>query len=84
MIYRRFGYVQARLLLERQDELRKLERRLDSFDQRMGDKDSAILRIRDEDPEDPEVVERKKLIDALQAKFLEYCTCSAFPCLKSS
>ncbi|KAK4540333.1 hypothetical protein LTR36_009290, partial [Oleoguttula mirabilis] len=32
MIYRRFGYLQARLLLNRQDELRLLEEELDSHD----------------------------------------------------
>ena len=32
MIYRRFGFLQARLLLEKQDSLRVLEQRLDRLD----------------------------------------------------
>jgi len=31
-LYRRFGYLQSRLLLEKQDVLRVLEQRLDEFD----------------------------------------------------
>jgi hypothetical protein len=31
-IYRRYSYLQARLLLEKQDQLRILEERLDTFD----------------------------------------------------
>ena len=33
MIYRRFGYLQARVLLEKQDKLRLLEESLDAFDE---------------------------------------------------
>jgi len=32
MVYRRFGYFQARVLLEKQDELRELEEQLDDID----------------------------------------------------
>lgn len=32
MLYRRFGYLQARVLLDKQDKLRQLERELDVFD----------------------------------------------------
>ncbi|KAF2162490.1 hypothetical protein M409DRAFT_27113 [Zasmidium cellare ATCC 36951] len=32
MIYRRFGYLSARVLLEKQDQLRRLEEELDEFD----------------------------------------------------
>ena len=32
MVYRRFGYLQARLLLEKQEELRRLEGQLDDLD----------------------------------------------------
>lgn len=32
MIYRRFGFLYSRLLLDKQDELRKIERDLDSID----------------------------------------------------
>jgi hypothetical protein len=32
MLYRRFGYLQARILLDKQDELRRLEEELDTYD----------------------------------------------------
>lgn len=34
MIYRRFGFLYSRLLLDKQDELRRIERDLDSIDER--------------------------------------------------
>ena len=34
MIYRRFGYLYARLLLYKQDELRAFEKRLDRIDRK--------------------------------------------------
>lgn len=49
-IYRRFGYAQARLLLEKQDEMRLLEEGLiemDKEDERTG---SQRLISRDDDP----------------------------------
>ena len=73
MIYRRFGYVQSRLLIEKQEELRKLEVRLDRFDKRMErEKKESILRTRDEDSSDPVVQERKDLVNLLETKFCEY------------
>lgn len=37
MLYRRFGYLQARVLLDKQDRLRHLEERLDEFDENNQD-----------------------------------------------
>jgi hypothetical protein len=76
MLYRRFGYVQARLLIERQEDLRKLEAELDSFDKEMAvKKNQSILRSRDERSSDRDVQRRRALIDSLQKKFCEYCQC---------
>jgi uncharacterized protein DUF6594 len=73
MIYRRFGYIQSRLLIEKQEELRKLEVRLDRFDKKMErEKNEPILRTRDEDSSDPIVQERRALVDLLENKFCEY------------
>jgi len=33
MLYRRFGYLHSRMLLRKQDELRKLEAELDEYDE---------------------------------------------------
>ena len=42
MVYRRFGYVQARLLLEKQERLRLLEEQLDKLDkQQTADEEDA-------------------------------------------
>ena len=74
MIYRRFGYIQARLLIERQEELRRMEVQLDKFDKEMAmKKNQSILRSRDELSSNPDVQRRKALTDSLQNKFCEYC-----------
>ena len=41
MIYRRFGFLHSRILLNKQDELRLLEERLDDLD-KIDAKDSAL------------------------------------------
>ncbi|RFU34107.1 hypothetical protein B7463_g2216, partial [Scytalidium lignicola] len=46
MLYRRFGYIQARLLLSKQDQLRALEEDLDKVDK---DDDDVFLVSRDRD-----------------------------------
>jgi hypothetical protein len=70
MIYRRFGYVQTRLLLEKQDELRLLERKLDRYDNEIGKTRAANLTTRDLRPID--AVPRKELMEKLEQKFCEY------------
>jgi hypothetical protein len=49
MIYRRFGFLHARLLLQKQDELRLLERDLDRMDQRDKTKNVKLLQCRVDD-----------------------------------
>jgi hypothetical protein len=70
MIYRRFGYVQGRLLLEKQDELRKLEEKLDKYDKQVEKTCSTNLMTRDLPSNDAE--SRKELMDKLEQKFCEY------------
>ena len=70
MIYRRFGYVQGRLLLEKQDELRKLEQRLEKYDKQVEKKCSINLMTRDLPPDDTE--SRKEIMDKLEQRFCEY------------
>lgn len=71
-LYRRFGFVQARLLLEKQDDLRKLELKLDRYDRRLArdpqTKDS--LRTRDLKPE--ALAARKDIMEKLEKCFNEY------------
>jgi hypothetical protein len=71
MLYRRFGFLQARLLLCKQDELRDLEERLDILDRIDDKKRPIILKCRDKD--DSQHGERKKLFENIERKFAEYC-----------
>jgi hypothetical protein len=70
MIYRRFGYIQTRLLLEKQDELRVLEKKLDKYDSDVEKIRAANLMTRDLRPED--AIPRKELMDRLEKKFCDY------------
>ena len=67
MIYRRFGYVQARLLLEKQDDLRFLENKLDVLDREDSVDNRDVLWTRS-DYEEP----RKELMARLENTFIEY------------
>ena len=73
MIYRRFGYIQGRLLLEKQDELRKLEQKLDKYDKQVEKTCSTNLMTRDLRPEDAK--SRKEIMDMLEQRFCEYGQC---------
>ncbi|TVY46033.1 hypothetical protein LSUB1_G000184 [Lachnellula subtilissima] len=70
MIYRRFGYLQARIILYKQDELRQLEKDLDLMD--MGDAKTRpiVLQSREEDNFQNE--RRKDLLCRVEKKFKEY------------
>ena len=45
LIFRRFGYLHARLLLQRQDELRQLEDELEEMDKRHSKTEAGQLRL---------------------------------------
>lgn len=70
MQYRRFGFLQARLLLYKQDELRVLESRLDHLDGCDETRQPDILRSREKD--DGVSGKRKVLIAEINDKFKEY------------
>jgi hypothetical protein len=72
MVYRRFGYVQSRLLLEKQDDLRRLESALDRLDKRDFNEDETALMSR-HDIEEPEFAARRELLHKIETKFHEYC-----------
>ncbi|CAJ2507328.1 Uu.00g085140.m01.CDS01 [Anthostomella pinea] len=69
-IFRGFRYLQARVLLHMQDELRALETQLYHLDERDGKNRPNMLRTREVD--DIDYGERKQLIDKIKAKLLEY------------
>jgi len=78
MIYRRFGTLQARLLLRKQDQLRKLEDQLkamDAFDDESeAGRQCLASRMKDEamQPEYEGGETRDQLLDRIEKKHLEY------------
>jgi hypothetical protein len=76
MIYRRFGYLHARILLRLQDRLRNLESKLDDYDKEDADDEirRKILMSRDTDEaeckkqarEVPGVQTRTQLLDEIE------------------
>ncbi|KAF2236189.1 hypothetical protein EV356DRAFT_498626 [Viridothelium virens] len=72
MVYRRFGYLQSRLLLEKQDELRKLETTLDEWDERDGKQDPDKVNRRDLSEED--AAPRRALFVQIEEKFRDYAS----------
>jgi hypothetical protein len=49
MLYRRFGFLQARLLLNKQDQLRDLEQQLDDQDKKDANLNNGVLMNREQD-----------------------------------
>jgi len=73
MLYRRFGYLQARLLLDRQDELRALELRLDRLDTTdANNKPDGPNMLRSRAYNAVTNPARKRLLDEIEAKFKDY------------
>ncbi|KAH9219760.1 hypothetical protein DL95DRAFT_482877, partial [Leptodontidium sp. 2 PMI_412] len=72
MLYHRFTYLQSRLLLHKQDEIRELERKLDRMDKADATKAPEILKSRELD--DKNVGKRLELLSAIETKFNEYAT----------
>jgi len=70
MIYRRFGYLQARLLLDKQDELRRLEERLGEMDEEATGLDHDELCTRDRRGKKANA--RKALLENVEEKFCSY------------
>lgn len=71
MLYRRFGFLQSRLLLNKQDELRELEKDLDRLDKYDEMNNPGILRSRERDG--AEKGKRKGLLREIERTFKEYC-----------
>lgn len=78
-VFRRFGWVHTRLLLNKQDELRALESDLRAIDKMDGDNvsSSKYLQSRTKDNArqlPPGRTSRQQLLDTLEKKTLEYGT----------
>ncbi|CAM6003582.1 unnamed protein product [Sphagnum balticum] len=72
MLYRRFGFLQARIILYKQDELRELEEELDGIDNNDAVSRPGKLKSRERDDADCE--DRKNLIRKITKAFSEYGT----------
>ena len=71
MIYRRFGYLQARLLLEKQEQLRRLELDLELMDEKDKDAKSRDL-VTLGDGETGRATARQELMQRIEDKFRDY------------
>lgn len=69
-VYRRFGFLQSRLLLDKQDKLRRLEDALDKLDRREAKKDRKRPMTTDLLEED--VAPRQKLLANIEKEFTSY------------
>lgn len=67
MVYRRFGFLQARLLLENQSELSRLERKLEQDDWSVHDAGQEGLRS-----SRGYTAEKTQLLAEIQQKWLRY------------
>lgn len=71
-VYRRFGYLQSRLLLKKQEELRCLEDQLDALEQKMiEDDDQRFCRSK---VFGPNAEKHKNLLVSIESKFCSYGT----------
>lgn len=71
MIYRRFGYLQSRLLLEKQEHLRQLEEELENLDEEDREAESRNL-ITMENYDTEQYKQRRELMQRIGCQFREY------------
>lgn len=73
MVFRRFGFLQARLLLEKQDSLRQLEAHLDLLDRSETQDEQHKQRLCNRDIYDEEsACKRTDLMSAIERTFRGY------------
>lgn len=74
MVYRRFGYMQSRILLARQEKLRRLEARLQELDEKqVAESNQPKLLCKARIGGDMEVV-RESLMLEIENEYLQYST----------
>lgn len=84
MVYKRFGMVFSRLLLNKQDEIREMEARLHAIDV-TDDENGGGKYLMARDHRDAQTVPqewsetRPQLLGALERKILEYCSIPSLP-----
>lgn len=70
MVYRRFGYLQSRILLDKQTELGLLENKLDKLDE--SEKNEYPDRLFRYDLDSSEVYHRRQLMAEIEKRYCEY------------
>lgn len=73
MVYRRFGYLQSRLLLEKQEHLRQLEEELDNLDMEDAQTGSRNL-VSMENYDTKKYKRRRDLMQRIERQFQGYGT----------
>ena len=82
MVYRRFGYMQSRILLARQERLRRLEIDLDELDEeQVAQTNNPKLLCKAKIGGGMEI-EREKLMLEIEKEYFEYGRISYFDCQK--
>ena len=71
-MYRRFGYLASRVILEKQDDLRRLEMELDDCEKRQGKRCPERLTTRTR-LEGQKPTPQQKILEKIEKKYLEYC-----------
>jgi hypothetical protein len=69
-VYRRFGFLQSRLLLNKQDKLRELEEALDGLDQEEAAANVTWPKTRDIEEQHSE--RRERLLTAIEGEYTSY------------
>jgi len=74
MLYRRFGFLQTRLLLEKQSSLQLFEQELDELDtsETQGDGNEDILCNRDPHPDETHASRRNELMTSIEITYRDY------------
>lgn len=73
MLYRRFGYLQSRVLSDKQDELRELEEELASLDADLAGKRPAFTQTRARIADRDLRLRRTELMDRITKAYCSYC-----------
>lgn len=80
MVYRRFGYVQSRILLARQEKLRRLEARLEALDEeQVAESKEPDLLCKARVGGKMEV-DRESLMLEIEREFMQYSMFNAWTC----
>lgn len=73
-VYRRFGWLQSRLLLRKQGELHSLEAKLGEIDQDILEQRPVWLQKVNLPQQEPLIVEQQNLLTKIETKWCEYGT----------